>query len=314
MKRTNIGGQAVMEGVMMKNLEAYAVAVRKPDKTIEVQKGEYKSLQDRYAICRLPIIRGVVTFGESLYIGMKTLTWSADFFEDEEDYKPGKVEAFLTRILGDKLETVMIGLTMAVSVVLAVAVFMLLPFYLSHLLKNVIPSYTIRTLIEGLIRVLIFFLYLILITKMEDINRVFMYHGAEHKTINCLEEGEDLTPDNIIRHSRLHRRCGTSFMLIVMIVSIVVFMFIRTDSLVWRFLLRILLVPVVAGIAYEFIRFAARSRSKLALALSKPGMYLQYFTTREPDRDMVEVAIAAVEGVFDWRAYLEAMRKGELED
>ena len=310
-----------MEGVMMKNLDRYAVAVRKPDHEIEVMTDEYKSLGSRYAVLGLPIIRGVVNFGESLYIGLKTLSYSSSFYE-EEDYEPGKVEQFFTKIFGDKLESVLMGITMVISVILALGIFMVLPFFLTNLMKGFLPSYSIRTLIEGIIRValfliyiwLIFILYLALISRMEDIQRVFMYHGAEHKTINCLEHGEDLTPENIKKYSRLHKRCGTSFLLIVMIVSIVVFMFIRVDSLVWKFVLRILLVPVVAGISYEFIRLAGRSDSKIVNTLSKPGLYLQYFTTREPDEEMMEVAIKAVEGVFDWREYLRAMHNGELED
>lgn len=313
MKRTSIGGQAVMEGIMMKNMDQYAVAVRKPDHEIEIMHGEYKSLGDRYAICRLPIIRGVVNFGESLYIGMRTLSCSSAFYEEEET-EPGKVEQFLTRIFGDKLESVLMGVTIVFSVVLALGIFMLLPFYLSDLMKRYITSYTIRTLLEGVIRVGIFLLYIWLISKMEDIKRVFMYHGAEHKTINCLEHGEDLTPENIKKYSRFHKRCGTSFMLIVMIVSIVVFLFIRVDQVALKCLLRIVLVPLIAGISYEFIRLAGRSDSKLVNALSKPGMSLQFFTTKEPDEDMIEVAIASVESIFDWRSYVEAMRNGELED
>ena len=292
-----------MEGVMMKNLDRYAVAVRKPDHEIEVMTDEYKSLGSRYAVLGLPIIRGVVNFGESLYIGLKTLSYSSSFYE-EEDYEPGKVEQFFTKIFGDKLESVLMGITMVISVILALGIFMVLPFFLTNLMKGFLPSYSIRTLIEGIIRVALFLIYIWLISKMEDIKRVFMYHGAEHKTINCLEHGEDLTPENIKKYSRLHKRCGTSFLLIVMIVSIVVFMFV----------LRILLVPVVAGISYEFIRLAGRSDSKIVNTLSKPGLYLQYFTTREPDEEMMEVAIKAVEGVFDWREYLRAMHNGELED
>ena len=293
-----------MEGVMMKNLDRYAVAVRKPDHEIEVMTDEYKSLGSRYAVLGLPIIRGVVNFGESLYIGLKTLSYSSSFYE-EEDYEPGKVEQFFTKIFGDKLESVLMGITMVISVILALGIFMVLPFFLTNLMKGFLPSYSIRTLIEGIIRVALFLIYIWLISKMEDIKRVFMYHGAEHKTINCLEHGEDLTPENIKKYSRLHKRCGTSFLLIVMIVSIVVFMFIRVDSLVWKF---------VPGISYEFIRLAGRSDSKIVNTLSKPGLYLQYFTTREPDEEMMEVAIKAVEGVFDWREYLRAMHNGELED
>ena len=313
MKRTSIGGQAVMEGIMMKNMDQYAVAVRKPNHEIEIMHGEYKSLGERYAICRVPIIRGIVNFGESLYIGMKTLTYSSEFYEEEET-EPGKVEKFLTGIFGDKLESVLMGVTILFSVVLALGIFMVLPFYLSELTKNYISSYTVRTLLEGVIRVGIFLLYIWLISKMEDIKRVFMYHGAEHKTINCLEHGEDLTVENIKKYSRFHKRCGTSFMLIVMIVSIVVFLFIRVDQVALKCLLRILLVPFIAGISYEFIRLAGRSESKLMDILSRPGMSLQFFTTKEPDEDMIEVAIASVESIFDWKSYVEAMRNGELED
>lgn len=314
MKRTSIGGQAVMEGVMMKNLDCYAVAVRKPNKEIEVMRDEYKSLGSRYPVLSLPILRGVVSFGESLYVGLKTLSYSSSFYEEEEDYEPGKFEKFLTETFGDKLDSILMGVTMALSVVIALGIFMVFPFFLSNLMKGFIPSYSVRTLIEGVIRVALFLLYVWLISRMEDIKRVFMYHGAEHKTINCLEHGEELTPENIKKYSRLHKRCGTSFLLIVMIVSIVVFMFIRVDNLLWKFLLRILLVPLVAGISYEFIRLAGRSDSRLINALSKPGLCLQYLTTKEPDLEMLEVAIAAVEGVFDWRAYQEAMRRGEIED
>ncbi len=315
MKRTSIGGQAVMEGVMMKNMEQYAVAVRKPDNEIEVMKGKYESLGNRYAICRVPVIRGVVTFIESLYIGMKTLAFSSSFYEEEEEeQEPGRIEKALTGIFGEKLESVIMGITIAISVVLAVGIFMILPYFLSTLLEGVIASYTVRTLIEGVIRVGIFLLYIWLISRMEDIRRVFMYHGAEHKTINCLEHGDDLTPENIRRYSRFHKRCGTSFLLIVMIVSIIVFLFIRVDEPALKFVLRVLLVPVIAGISYEFIRLAGRSNSRIMDILSRPGMSLQFFTTREPDDAMLEVAIASVEGVFDWREYVKAVRNGELED
>lgn len=303
-----------MEGIMMKNKENYAVAVRKPDHQIEVKKGRYENLGSRCKICRLPIIRGIVNFGESLYVGMKTLAWSSSFYEEEETKEPGKIEKLLTRIFGDRLESVLMGMTMVFSVVLAVGIFMLLPFYLSNLMKGYLPSYTIRTLIEGVIRVGIFLLYVALISRMEDIRRVLMYHGVEHKTINCLEHGEDLTPENIRRHSRLHKRCGTSFMLIVMIVSIIVFLFIRVDHIALKLVLRILLVPLIAGISYEFIRLAGKSDSPVVNFLSRPGMCLQYLTTREPDEEMLEVAVASVEGVFDWREYLAAMRRGELEE
>ena len=302
-----------MEGVMMKNLDRYAVAVRKPDHEIEVMTDEYKSLGSRYAVLGLPIIRGVVNFGESLYIGLKTLSYSSSFYE-EEDYEPGKVEQFFTKIFGDKLESVLMGITMVISVILALGIFMVLPFFLTNLMKGFLPSYSIRTLIEGIIRVALFLIYIWLISKMEDIKRVFMYHGAEHKTINCLEAGVELTPENVDNYSRLHKRCGTSFIFIVMIISMVFFFFIRVDTIWLRIVLRLLFLPLVAGVSYEFIRLAGSSDHPLVQIFSKPGLALQKLTTKEPDHSMIEVAIASVEGVFDWREYLDSLNKGEQKD
>lgn len=314
MKRTTIGGQAVLEGIMMKNYDNYAVAVRKPNHEIEITKDKVQSLTQKYKILGLPIARGVVNFGESLVIGMKTLMYSSSFYEEEENETPGKFEQFLIDKLGDKLESVLMGFTLVLSVILAIGIFMLLPFFLSELLKKFIASRLLRTAIEGVIRVAIFLTYMWLVTLTKDIKRVFMYHGAEHKTINCLEHGDDLTVENIRKHSRLHKRCGTSFLLIVMIISIVIFMFITVEQPWMKMILRVLLVPVIAGISYEFIRLAGKSDNKLVSFLSKPGMCLQHLTTKEPEDDMIEVAIQAVEAVFDWREYLEAMRNGEIED
>lgn len=303
-----------MEGVMMKNDDLYAVAVRKPNHEIEIKKDSYRSVVLRHPILNLPILRGVCAFGESLYIGMKTLMFSSEFVLEEEETEPDRLEKAADRIFGDKSKEVLMGATLVVSVLIAVAVFMLLPFFLTELLKKVIPSYTLRTLIEGVVRVSIFLLYVWSISRMEDIRRVFMYHGAEHKTINCLEKGDPLTPENVKKHSCLHKRCGTSFLLIVMIISILVFLFIRVDTFWLRFVCRLLLIPVVAGISFEFLRFAGRSDNRIINALSRPGLCLQYLTTREPDLDMIEVAIASVDSIFDWRAYQEAMRNGEIED
>ena len=297
-----------MEGVMMKNLDRYAVAVRKPDHEIEVMTDEYKSLGSRYAVLGLPIIRGVVNFGESLYIGLKTLSYSSSFYE-EEDYEPGKVEQFFTKIFGDKLESVLMGITMVISVILALGIFMVLPFFLTNLMKGFLPSYSIRTLIEGIIRVALFLIYIWLISKMEDIKRVFMYHGAEHKTINCLEAGVELTTENVDNYSRLHKRCGTSFIFIVMIISMVFFFFIRVDTIWLRIVLRLLFLPLVAGVSYEFIRLAGRSDNAVVNLLSKPGLWLQGLTTKEPDDEMIEVGIASVEAVFDWKPYVEEIRR-----
>ena len=294
-----------MEGVMMKNLDRYAVAVRKPDHEIEVMTDEYKSLGSRYAVLGLPIIRGVVNFGESLYIGLKTLSYSSSFYE-EEDYEPGKVEQFFTKIFGDKLESVLMGITMVISVILALGIFMVLPFFLTNLMKGFLPSYSIRTLIEGIIRVALFLIYIWLISKMEDIKRVFMYHGAEHKCINCVEHGLPLTVENVLASSRQHKRCGTSFLFLVMIVSIFLhFIFVLVPGYWVRLFGRLLMVPIVSGVSFELIQWAGRTDSRLADILSKPGLAMQKLTTKEPTADMAEVAIAAVEAVFDWREYLK---------
>lgn len=307
-----IGGQAVMEGVMMKNGDQYAVAVRTPDQKIVIKKDSCQSITQRYPMLNIPIVRGVCSFGESLTMGMKTLMYSSEFFEDDSE-EPDPFDKTMRKLFGEKADSVLVTGTLILSVIMAVAIFMLLPFFLTEQLKKVISSYTVRTIIEGVIRVAIFLLYVWAISRMEEIKRVFMYHGAEHKTINCLESGDPLTPENVKKHSRLHKRCGTSFLLIVMCISIVLFLFIRVDTLWMRFLCRILLIPVIAGISYEFIRLAGCSDSKIITWLSKPGLCLQYLTTKEPDLDMIEVAIASVESVFDWEAYQEAMRNGEIE-
>ncbi|MGN0150995.1 MAG: DUF1385 domain-containing protein [Wujia sp.] len=323
MERVSIGGQAVIEGVMMKNGSKYAVAVRKPDKEIEVQVKNYKPVSEKHKICKAPVIRGVFNFVESMVIGVKTLTYSAEFYEDEEDSsKDSKKQADAGQAnehtenksekesKKDKSDDwVMFG-TVAFSIVLAVGLFMLLPAWIAGLLDKVIDNHVLLGLLEGFLRLGIFLLYVFAISRMEDIKRTFMYHGAEHKTINCLEHGEDLTVENVMKHSRFHKRCGTSFLFIVMFVSILVFMCITAKSMWLRLLLRVLLVPVIAGISYEFIRYAGSHDSWFADAMSKPGLWIQRLTTIEPEPDMVEVAIRSVEAVFDWKAYLEEQRSG----
>ena len=301
MADVKIGGQAVIEGVMMKNKEKYAIAVRKPDKEIEVKTETYRPAADKGLFFRLPIIRGVFNFVESLVIGVKTLTYSASFYDEEETKKDDN---------NKKNDSIMIFFTVALSIVLAVGLFMLLPAFLASLLDDYIKSHILLGLIEGVIRLFIFLLYVFLISRMEDIKRTFMYHGAEHKSINCLEAGKELTVENVMESSRFHKRCGTSFLFIVMIVSILVFMCIDSKTIWLRLLLRVLLVPVIAGISYEFIRYAGSHENACANALSKPGLWVQRLTTLEPTPDMTEVAIKAVEGVFDWREYL----KGEKHD
>lgn len=306
--KVRIGGQAVMEGVMMKNEDRYAVSVRKPDGEIETKIERYTSFSDKYPVLKLPILRGIVNFAESMVVGMKTLTYSADFIEDEEE-EPSRLEQWLNRHFSERWEGVLMGGIVALSFAIAIGLFMVLPYFLSNIFEGWGMSHPVVLLLEGLIRVGIFLGYIVLISRMNDIKRVFMYHGAEHKTINCLEAGEDLTPENVKKYSRLHKRCGTSFLFFVMIISIIFFFFIRVDTVWMKVGLRLLLVPVIAGVSYEFIRFAGNSDNPVITALSKPGLCLQLLTTKEPDESMIEVAIKSVEGVFDWKAYLEKERK-----
>lgn len=304
MKSSGIGGQAVLEGVMMKNKRNYAVAVRKPDGEIAVEKGEMISATEKHKVLGLPLIRGVVSFVESLVLGVKMLTSSAEYFDDVEE-EPGKFELWLRKKFGEKADKFIMGCTVFLSVVMAIAIFMLLPLLIVSFIDENVISYEWKTLIEGLIRVAIFLGYVVLISRLKDIKRVFMYHGAEHKTINCIEHGMAPTVQNVRECSRLHKRCGTSFLLFVMLISVIFFLIVRVETLWLRFVVRVLFVPVIAGISYEFIRLAGSSESKIVGFLSKPGLWLQGLTTREPDDDMIRVAVASVEAVFDWQAYLD---------
>ena len=310
MKSSGIGGQAVIEGVMMKNKDNYAVAVRKPDGAIEIKYEKYKGLGEKYHLAKLPIIRGVVAFAESMNIGMKTLAYSASFYEEETE-KPDKFEETVNKVFKnkEKAESVFMAATVCISVLMAVGIFMILPFFIAEFFQKITDNTMVLALIEGALRIGIFVIYVAAISQMEDIKRVFMYHGAEHKTINCVEAGKELTIENVRSCSKHHKRCGTSFMFIVMFVSIIFFLFIRVENIWTRMLFRIFLIPIVAGISYEFIRLAGNSDSPIVALLSKPGMWLQGLTTREPDDSMIEVAIASVEAVFDWRAY---QKKGKV--
>ena len=304
MRPSGIGGQAVLEGIMMKNKEKYSVAVRKPDGQIEVRTEVYRSIAGDSKWAKLPLIRGVVNFIDSLVLGMESLSYSASFYDDEEEQEPGKFEKLLVKLFGEKAEKVVMGCTVAFSVIMAVAIFMELPYYISGIFRNFIVSNTLLAVLEGVIRLGLFTLYVVLISCMKDIKRTYMYHGAEHKCINCIERGRELNVKNVRKSSRYHARCGTSFLFIVMVISIVFFIFIRVDSPILRVVFRILLVPVIAGVSYEFIRLAGRTDNPLMKVLSLPGKAMQKLTTREPDDDMIEVAIAAVEAVFDWKAFL----------
>ncbi len=303
MKSSNIGGQAVLEGIMMKNKDRYAVAVRKPDHEIEVDVQQYKSVVPWKSVTKIPFIRGIFNFIDSMILGMKTLTFSASFFEDEEDNQEKVILTEEELKKEEKKEKRMMTMVVCVSVVLAIAIFMVLPYFLSGLLKKVISSRALLTVLEGVIRLGIFLLYILIISRMEDIQRTFMYHGAEHKCINCIENGLDLTVENVRKSSRQHKRCGTSFLFFVMIVSIIFCFFITTQSHVMRVVLRIAMFPLIAGVSYEIIRLAGNSDNVFINLLSKPGLLVQKLTTKEPDDSMIEVAISAVEAVFDWKAY-----------
>ncbi|MDE6063889.1 MAG: DUF1385 domain-containing protein, partial [Lachnospiraceae bacterium] len=295
---SGIGGQAVLEGVMMKNKEKYAVAVRKPDGEIEVEVENYQGLLHGNRFKELPFVRGIFNFVDSMILGTKCLNYSASFYEDE-DAKETVVDRALNKVTRGKAEKVFTAIITIFSILLAVGIFIVLPYFITSYFKEYVRSNALMTLIEGVIRILIFLLYVLGISLMKDIKRLYMYHGAEHKCINCLEKGRPLTVRNVMHSSRLHKRCGTSFMFFVMFVSIILFFFIQVSNPLAKVALRILLIPVIAGISYELIRLAGRSSNVFVKLLSLPGMLIQRLTTKEPSKDMVEVAIASVEAVFD---------------
>lgn len=290
---SGIGGQAVLEGIMMKNKEKYAIAVRKPDGGIAVELENTQGILEGNKIKELPLIRGVFNFIDSMMLGMKCINFSASLYDGKEDEAGGG--------RGDRIATILVT---ALSVAFALGIFVVLPAYLTTFFTKSLRNESLRAIIEGGLRILIFILYILLISLMKDIRRLFRYHGAEHQCINCIERGKPLTVRNVMHSSRLHKRCGTSFIFFVFLVSVVLFFFIRVDDPLMRVLLRILLIPVVAGISYEIIRLAGRFDNIFINILSAPGMGIQLLTTKKPDKDMAEVAIAAVEAVFDWRRFL----------
>ena len=308
MKSSGIGGQAVMEGIMMRNGSEYSVAVRKENGEIEVKKETYKGVGSKCKLFRLPFIRGIFSFVDSLVLGMKSLNYSASLFMDdgEEEEEPGRFEKWLQKKFGDKAEKVIMDLTMVISIILAMGIFMVFPTWVSTLMKPLLGNGIWMALFEGVLRIAIFIAYVGLISLMPDIKRTYMYHGAEHKCINCIEHGMPLTVENVMKSSKEHKRCGTSFLLIVMVISILFFLVIRPETLWLRLVSRILLIPVIAGVSFEFLRLAGNSDNPVVNLLSKPGLMLQGLTTKEPDEKMAEVAICAVEAVFDWKAYEEA--------
>ena len=324
MRYSGIGGQAVMEGVMMKNKDRYAVAVRKPDNEIEVMTKEYKGILRSDVWQKIPMVRGVLNFIDSLVLGMSTLMYSASFFEEEEEERSEqknagdekrsvKDEKNAVRS-GDAKEKALMGGTVAFSIVMAVAIFMILPYYLSQVFQRFLESDTLIAVIEGALRLGIFIGYIGLISRMKEIQRVFMYHGAEHKCINCIEHGLELNVENVRKSSKEHKRCGTSFLMFVVVISIILFLFIRVDSHVLKLVIRLLLVPVIAGLSYELLRAAGRSENPVINFISKPGLWMQGLTTKEPDDDMIEVGIASVDAVFDWKSYIKEMQQEETGD
>ena len=321
MKSSNIGGQAVMEGIMMRHKDKYSIAVRRPDNEIELKVEDYKCVFGNAKFLKYPLIRGVVSFVDSLVVGTKCLMYSAEIAGDEEDEEDKQKNAALSeeelaakKAKEDKQFKWLLYVTVAVSIVVSVAAFMLLPYALASLCRRVGASEFAVTIVEAFVKLALFMGYMLLISRMKDIQRTFMYHGAEHKCINCVEHGLPLTVDNVLASSRLHKRCGTSFLFLVMLVSIFLhFIFVLVPFYWVRLFGRLLMVPVVAGISFEIIQWAGRSDSKLADFFSKPGLAMQKLTTKEPTADMAEVAIRAVEAVFDWKAYLKEEFGGEAE-
>lgn len=299
-----------MEGIMMRHKDKYSIAVRRPDKEIELKVEDYKCIFGNAAFLKKPIIRGVISFVDSMVVGTKCLMYSAEIAGDEEDEEEAAKNAKLTEeeLSAKKQKEAkqfqwLLYITVAISIVISIAAFMLLPYALASLLHKAGASEFLVTVAEAFVKLALFLGYMFLISRMKDIQRTFMYHGAEHKCINCIEHGLELNVENVRKSSRLHKRCGTSFLLIVMLISIVFFMFIQIDSKILRLVIRLLLIPVIAGVSYEFIRLAGRYDNWFVNLLSKPGLWMQGLTTKEPDDDMIEVGIASVEAVFDWKKW-----------
>ena len=299
---TSIGGQAVLEGVMMRGPKEIATAVRKSTGEIVIDKQPVNSFVVNHHLDKVPIVRGVISFFESLIVGVKCLMFSADQYDldDGETYEQSKFEKWLDDKFGDKIKDIAIYFSVVVALAFSVVLFMLLPHFLSSLVGRFTDNTLILNTLEGVIKLVIFMTYIILISRMKDIQRVFEYHGAEHKSIACYESGAELTPENAAKCSRLHPRCGTSFLLIVMIVSILIYACLpwKNTSFGLRIVYRLLLLPVVAGVSYEILKFAGRSKNKCVRILTMPGLLLQKFTTREPDESQLEVAIASLKAVL----------------
>jgi len=299
-KATSIGGQAVIEGVMMRGPEKIVTAVRKSDGEIVYDTKEVNSFVTKHKLNKIPLVRGVVSFIESMVTGVKCLMFSADQvdLEDESGAEMSKFEKWLDDKFGDKIKDIAIYFSVVVALCFSIALFMILPTAIAGIFKRWIETPILLNLVEGIIKLTIFLAYLWGVSHMSDIKRVFEYHGAEHKTIAAYEAGVELTPENAMKYSRLHPRCGTSFLLIVMVVSILMFSLLTWSNLWFRILYRLLLLPVVAGLSYELIQLAGKKPDGVVGILTKPGLWLQKITTREPDLAQLEVAIAAMKAVI----------------
>ncbi len=305
-KNSGIGGQAVMEGIMMRNADKYSIAVRKPDGGIETKISDYRSICPWKGVWKVPLLRGVVSFIDSLVVGMSSLMFSADVAVEEEEEKPAKEKTEAEKAKEEKTWKVLMTVTVIVSVAFSILLFMMLPFWLAGFMRKAgVPDVAVN-FTEAILRLAIFFAYMLLISRMKDIQRVFAYHGAEHKCINCIEHGMDLTVENVLKSSRQHKRCGTSFLLIVISISVIAFLILGLfgiQSGLWRFLWRLILIPLIAGVSYEILKYSGSHDGKCINALTKPGLQMQLLVTREPDEKMCEVAITAIEAVFDWREW-----------
>ena len=297
---TTIGGQALIEGILMRGPKDLAIAIRKSDGEIILKEEKLNTLGMRHKFFRLPLIRGVVGLIESMAFGIRALMYSAEFFEEglegEEDKNK---ETFFDRIFKDKKEDVEIVFTLFISLAVAVLLFILLPSLITNFFNRGEANPFLLNLIEGFVRILVFLVYIVAVSKMEDVGRVFKYHGAEHKAIHCYEHGEELTVENIKKYPILHPRCGTSFLFMVMIVSILVLSFFGWPNPIKRVLIRLIMLPLIAGISYEINRIIGKSNSRLAYIISYPGLFIQKIATvKEPDEEQIEVAIEALKAVL----------------
>ncbi|ASW44069.1 peptide chain release factor N(5)-glutamine methyltransferase [Clostridium isatidis] len=292
MRKTNVGGQAVIEGVMMRGIKGQATAVRTPSKKIEVTFEKIVPITKKYKFLNIPFIRGIFVLIDSLKTGISTLNYSASFFEDEEE--ESKFEKWISKKLGDKSNDVLVSLTLLLSFGLSIALFVAIPTFIASLFRFLNLTPIILNLIESIIRIFILIMYMYLISKMDDIYRLYQYHGAEHKTIYCYEAEEELTVENVKKFSRFHPRCGTNFMFLTMFISIIIFSLTGWGSIIERIILRIVLIPLVSGITYELLRWLGKSSSIMSRIIAYPGIMLQNLTTKEPDDDQIEVAIMAL--------------------